>query len=327
MDVPVQARQSWVGVEQQRVDTNMVSQVNAPEAHASKSALQEQSLSNSSNLEWKPLLDTTMATLRDMEAARRTTSAAGDSSNGLKRVHRLHECLAALERMQVLLLEEFDRLAQVEQKASADQADLARVRAELVNVRIAARQAQHKSMHDELTSLPNRSCFLRRLDEELAAFDPAASTLALIFIDLDKFKSVNDANGHLIGDAFLNIVGSRLARIVRAEDTMSRFGGDEFTCLIKGADRDQLTRLAGKLDAVIRQPVTIDTLTFSVHPSIGISICKDRGTTANQLLSSADEAMYYAKKHQFGFAFYDSLTRGSESSAFPSVQAVISPAS
>lgn len=265
--------------------------------------------------EWSARLSTVMKTLRDVDAAERMNTALDCSGDRLEVSDRLHECLDGLEAMRLSLEDEFERLLGIEQRANADRADLARTRAELVRIRIAARQARHSAMHDELTSLPNRTCFLRRLDQELARLDPINPALAVLFIDLDGFKSVNDSNGHLIGDAFLKIIAARLARIVRSEDAMSRFGGDEFACLVNCSDHDQLTLLAGNLHAVISQPVAIDTLTLSVHASIGISICKEDFTTANELLRHADEAMYHAKRNHLGLAFHDTAVADSRAAA------------
>ena len=215
-----------------------------------------------------------------------------------------------LECLQTILRHDFDRLERVERDASAAQAALVRARAELIAARVAAMHVRHKSMHDELTGLPNRRHFLRRLDQALANIEPKQPGLALLFIDLDSFKSINDANGHLVGDAFLRIIATRLARMVRVEDTMSRLGGDEFACLVSGCSREELRHLAGRLHAGIARSVTIETQTLCVHPSIGIATCPNDGTSPEALMRRADEAMYYAKRHRLGFAFHDSLSAG-----------------
>jgi len=318
MNIPVQANKAWVAVEQYTDSiikgprTPVVQQpakLSPSEVTISKTIPAHLSLS-SRRMAWRTPLQVVMNTLHELAVAECTSFQSHETGNGRTIQSRLKECLVALDGMQETLQVEFNRLEHVEQKACADRADLAQTRSELVGTRIAARLAHHKSMHDELTALPNRACFLQRLDQALANAERQHLTLGVLFIDLDGFKSVNDANGHLIGDAFLQIMAARLARMVRADDTICRFGGDEFATLINGADRNRLADLAGKFYTAISEPVKIDSVVLAVRPSIGISVSPGDGATAEELLKCADDAMYRAKTNRFGFVFHDSARAG-----------------
>lgn len=213
-------------------------------------------------------------------------------------------CVAALDHLHTMLHHELGQRRQLERKVSDAQAALARARAELAGTQLGERRARHLALHDGLTSLPNRRCFLERLDQALVHVKRERSALAVLYLDLDDFKLVNDAHGHVAGDELLRIVAARLARAVRAGDMMSRLGGDEFACLVADVHtRAQLDHLAHKLVDVVSAPLTINSLTLSVRPSIGIATYPTGGATAEALLQSADDAMYRAKRLQTGFAF------------------------
>lgn len=216
------------------------------------------------------------------------------------------DCLATLDQLQTLLQHELSRRRQLEREVSDVRSALARARTDLAGTRVGERRARHLALHDGLTSLPNRRFFLERLDQALAQVDRGNKALAVLYIDLDDFKPVNDVHGHVAGDALLRIVAARLTRAVRAEDLMSRMGGDEFACLVADLrTRDQLHHLTRKLVDTVSAPLTIGGLTLSVHPSVGIAVYPRHGTTGEALLKSADSAMYNAKRHQTGIAFFD----------------------
>ena len=186
------------------------------------------------------------------------------------------------------------------------QAALAQARAELAGTQAQESRARHLALHDELTQLPNRSFFRERMEHALAQREQQGQSLALLTLDLDGFKLINDAHGHDTGDAVLRIVAARLARAVRATDMVSRLGGDEFACLMANLhSRDQLSRLACKLFDAVSAPLKTGKLTFNVCPSIGIAIGPSDGVTAEALLESADGAMVRAKRQQTVYAFFD----------------------
>ena len=192
----------------------------------------------------------------------------------------------------------------LEENVAQLRAELAEVRTELASTRANEKQARHLAMHDDLTSLPNRSYFLNRLGSVLARSGPQESTIAVLYLDLDAFKAINDMHGHDVGDEVLTIIAARLSRAVRAEDMISRIGGDEFACL-PGSPLNwkQLGCLARNLIEVVSAPLRIRKLELCVRPSIGISTYPADGATPRELLKSADHAMYRAKRDRSGFSF------------------------
>jgi diguanylate cyclase (GGDEF)-like protein/PAS domain S-box-containing protein len=156
---------------------------------------------------------------------------------------------------------------------------------------------QQLAFHDPLTGLPNRRLFLNLLDQAINYATKNHQSFALMFIDLDRFKSVNDTLGHACGDKLLVAVAERLGQSVRRSDIVSRLSGDEFAILITCMDQvDQLETLAHKLIAAINQPFMIETQSIEMRISVGISLFPSEGVSAEDLLGHADGAMYQAKK-------------------------------
>lgn len=156
---------------------------------------------------------------------------------------------------------------------------------------------QQLAFHDTLTGLPNRRLFLNLLDQAIDHATKHQQSLALMFIDLDRFKSVNDTLGHACGDKLLVAVAERLGRSVRRSDVVSRLSGDEFAILITCMDQvDQLEALAHKLIVAINQPFMIEAQRIEMRISVGISLFPADGVSAEDLLGQADGAMYQAKK-------------------------------
>jgi diguanylate cyclase (GGDEF)-like protein/PAS domain S-box-containing protein len=156
---------------------------------------------------------------------------------------------------------------------------------------------QQLAFHDTLTGLPNRRLFLNLLDQAINHATKNQQSLALMFIDLDRFKSVNDTLGHACGDKLLVALAERLGQSVRRSDVVSRLSGDEFAILITCMDQvDQLEALANKLIAAINQPFMIEAQSIEMRISIGISLFPSDGVSAEDLLGQADGAMYQAKK-------------------------------
>lgn len=216
------------------------------------------------------------------------------------------ECAMALEQLHMTLTHEFERRQELELEVFDAKTALAQSRAELVGTQAGERRALHLALHDNLTSLPNQSFFRERLDHALTRAMPQRQALAVMYLDLDGFKPINDTHGHAAGDELLRIISARLARTVRAEDMVSRLGGDEFACLLDDfPSREQLNHLAGKLFDAVSAPCKIGQLELTVRPSIGIAMCPTDGTTTEALLKNADAAMFHAKRHQTGYAFFD----------------------
>jgi len=186
--------------------------------------------------------------------------------------------------------------------------EVAQIRAGLPGTPADEQQARHESLHDSLTSLPNRSYFLQRLTTALARPPVREQSIAILHLDLDAFKVINEAHGEAAGDEVLTIVGARLSNAIRADDTVSRLESDEFACLLEASRNwKQLGSTARKLIAVVSAPLKIDSVQLSVRPSIGIAMCPGDGKTASELLTSADYALYRAKRNRSGFAFVDRI--------------------
>ncbi|RJG07836.1 sensor domain-containing diguanylate cyclase [Noviherbaspirillum cavernae] len=152
--------------------------------------------------------------------------------------------------------------------------------------------------HDVLTGLPNRTMFVNLEQQALSYAKREQLALALLFLDLDRFKEVNDVFGHIVGDRLLLAVAERLMAAIRKSDTVARFGGDEFAILIPNlADTGVAVNLARKLTAIIAQPFRITERELHIGVSIGIAIYPDDGDTPEELMKKADEAMYRAKKN------------------------------
>jgi diguanylate cyclase (GGDEF)-like protein/PAS domain S-box-containing protein len=154
----------------------------------------------------------------------------------------------------------------------------------------------HVAHHDALTGLPNRTLLHDRLEQALAQAERDCHRVAVIFLDLDRFKSINDTLGHAVGDELLKQVACRLADSVRAVDTVSRLGGDEFVIILREiGGPDDAVLVADKIIHALSKPVTALGHALRATPSIGISIYPDDGAEVLQLMKNADTAMYYAK--------------------------------
>ncbi len=154
----------------------------------------------------------------------------------------------------------------------------------------------HLAHHDALTGLPNRLAFIERAEALIEQAGRKGHGLALLFIDLDHFKRVNDSLGHLVGDVLLQTVAERITGSLREADLVSRFGGDEFVLLLAGAPRPEaVLEVAGKLLAAIGAPLLVQGASISVTPSIGVAVFPEHGRTPAELIKHADTAMYHAK--------------------------------
>ncbi|WP_119153211.1 putative bifunctional diguanylate cyclase/phosphodiesterase [Caldimonas tepidiphila] len=150
--------------------------------------------------------------------------------------------------------------------------------------------------HDALTGLPNRVLLAEKVQHMAAQSRRAGELLALLFLDLDRFKHINDSFGHGLGDELLKVVAARLLRTVRETDTVTRLGGDEFVVLLGGLKRPaDVDRVADKILRCVEQPVTVDGHTLFVNASVGVALFPRDGEDLASLLKNADTAMYRAK--------------------------------
>lgn len=155
----------------------------------------------------------------------------------------------------------------------------------------------HEALHDPLTGLSNRKMFFSRAREAVDYALAREYKAAVIFVDLDDFKLINDGFGHDIGDDVLNAVAKRLQANVRSVDTVARLGGDEFAIVLHGIERTEVADLmVEKLRSALQQPFKIGQYSLSASGSIGVAVAPDQGRDVNRLLKKADEAMYRAKK-------------------------------
>ena len=210
------------------------------------------------------------------------------STEVLKPVARLRDSAGRLARG------ELDHRVEVER--SDEIGDLA----ETFNTMAEVVASSHRSLtlqanHDALTGLANRAAFLSRLDTALAEPDRRDGTQAVLYVDLDDFKNVNDALGHVFGDELLCVIANRLAEAVRPGDLVARLGGDEFAVLLEGVPEDAL-RIAERAVAVVSDPVELAGRSMRVGASAGLAV-RHEGSDADSLMQEADVAMYAAKGH------------------------------
>lgn len=162
---------------------------------------------------------------------------------------------------------------------------------------IAEEKVWHNAHYDLLTGLPNRRLFLDRLEQEIKHAKRRSQPLALLFMDLDGFKEVNDSLGHEAGDRILSDVAERLADCVRANDTVARLGGDEFTVMLTGAEqRQDVEHVAQAIIDALAMPFHIGQQRIQISVSIGVAFYPKAASTPDSLLEAADKAMYKAKK-------------------------------
>jgi diguanylate cyclase (GGDEF)-like protein len=201
-------------------------------------------------------------------------------------------------------------------QAMANHASVALANARLVSrLREEAIEKEHLALHDPLTDLPNRRQLYRLLDAALAA-EPCT---AVMMMDLDRFKEINDALGHDTGDALLREVGERLRRRLEGRGAVARLGGDEFAMLVGVASPEDAAALGRELVRELERPVHIGHLTLHPRASIGIALAPDHGDDSGTLLRRADVAMYAAKQARSGVRIY----RGTDDQNTPQRLALI----
>jgi diguanylate cyclase (GGDEF)-like protein len=162
--------------------------------------------------------------------------------------------------------------------------------------RAMAFRMSYLAQHDSLTDLPNRVLFNDRMNQAMALADRGNDRIAVLFVDLDRFKHTNDTLGHSMGDGLLKAVADRLRGCVRASDTVSRLGGDEFVVLLTQiADVHHAQVIARKLLLAMRAPYILDRYELNISCSMGVAIYPDDGRDIDSLLRNADMAMYQAK--------------------------------
>jgi diguanylate cyclase (GGDEF)-like protein len=158
-------------------------------------------------------------------------------------------------------------------------------------------QASHSSQHDDLTGLPNRTLFTDRLQRAILKAKRDKSFLALLFIDLDHLKEINDCYGHQSGDVVLKAIANRMIACIRGSDSLGRIGGDEFVVLLEDlSSQTSALEVARKIQAAVLTPIAILGREITTSVSIGIALYPDDAMTEDSLFKCADLAMYEAKQ-------------------------------
>jgi diguanylate cyclase (GGDEF)-like protein len=217
---------------------------------------------------------------------------------------KVQECADDLEVVTETLARGIADIKQVENELAQSQSDLLDTQIALVQAQADEQEATLRALHDAATGLPNRVLFNDRLEHAIALADRHSWTLAVMFMDLDGFKSVNDDHGHAAGDTVLLEVARRLSQHARDEDTVCRNGGDEFLYLMMNPNGR--TNVEHKATAVlndIAQPIDASGQPIIIRASIGIALFPENETTVEGLVRMADAAMYRAKSAAGGFAF------------------------
>jgi diguanylate cyclase len=234
--------------------------------------------------------------------------------------NKVQECAGELDEINEVLAQEIDdrkkhnrELIETLQGLSATQNILSTTRDVLAIAHEVVEEAKQRTLHDSATGIPNRELFNDRLEQAIALAKRCEWLLAVMFIDLDRFKPINDTHGHVVGDQVLQVVARRLNEQVRGEDTVCRYGGDEFLYLLVNPQSiENVQRITRKVFDRISRTMSIDDLTLTVEPSIGIAIFPDNGTTGQELVMKADAAMYRAKERKAGYIFFNDVKNSSD---------------
>lgn len=228
---------------------------------------------------------------------------------------KVHECAGQLDEVNEVLAREVDdckkrnrELVDTLRELSATQNILLNTQGVLAIAHEVVEEAKQRTLHDSATGIPNRELFRDRLEQAIALAKRCEWMLAVMFIDLDRFKPINDTYGHVVGDQVLRVVAKRLNEQVRGEDTVCRYGGDEFLyLLVNPQSTENIQRIAQRVFDRISRTMVIDDLTLTVEPSIGIAVFPGDGTTSQALVTNADVAMYRAKKKKAGYIFFNDI--------------------
>jgi len=172
---------------------------------------------------------------------------------------------------------------------------------DITEQKLLARELEKQANYDKLTDLPNRKLFFERLERMIVETERDQKQFALLFVDLDGFKNINDQYGHRAGDDVLITIGKRLTESVRKSDTVARMGGDEFTIILRDThDRDNLEKVVQKIHQRVKEDMHMDDCVCHVDSSIGIAVYPEDGLDSETLLKNADEMMYKIKHNGKG---------------------------
>jgi len=223
---------------------------------------------------------------------------------------KVQECADDLHELTETLAKGIDELAQTEIALSESREVLADTQAALAISQEEEREARRRALHDSMTGLPNRDLFDDRLSNAMSIARRHDWTLAVMFLDLDGFKKINDTHGHAAGDSVLKEVATRLSLFSRDEDTVCRNGGDEFLyLLVNPQGKENIERIAGLVSANIAKPIAVGGSQLVVGASIGVAVYPVDGATGDELIERADTAMYRAKRREGSCVFFDEVEK------------------
>jgi diguanylate cyclase len=223
------------------------------------------------------------------------TEPEGDEASVYALVHHVLSELAVIKReLATSQLKSKDTQQQIETLAETNR----RLKQKLIKLAKKCAEARYFGYHDELTGLPNRSLLLDRLKQAMAHSARQHKQVALLFIDLDKFKNVNDKLGHAVGDKLLQQVAERLVACIRCGDTACRYGGDEFVVMLPEINgQENAAAVTEKIRSHLARDYVVDGNVIAITASIGIAVYRDGGQNCCDLIKQADIAMYLAKAH------------------------------
>ena len=259
-------------------------------------------------------LSTVNATVKkDMKAGMTLRQGKKALAQSERVENQVQDCVVKLDEVNKTLEQEIDdhdkrdsELRELTEKLSVAERTLSDTEDILASANKAMEKAKQRSLQDAATGIPNRDLFNVRIEQAIALASRNNWVLAVMFIDLDHFKLINDTYGHAIGDQVLQAVAQRMHERVRLEDTLCRYGGDEFLyLLVNPQGLESIQQVAEEMFERVAQTVIIDDLTLTVEPSIGIALYPNNGDTGLELVANADAAMYRAKNTKAGYTLFD----------------------
>jgi diguanylate cyclase (GGDEF)-like protein len=254
-------------------------------------------------------LGTTNEVVKKGIAAGATTLSAPEALAESEKIEtKVQECAEDLHEVNESLAHGIADLQQTEKALIKSREALAATEVALAAAKEEEKRATLRAMHDATTGLPNRGLYDDRLAHAISIAERHDWAPAVMFLDLDRFKSINDTYGHAAGDVVLKEVAKRLLKHARDEDTVCRNGGDEFLYLLMDPQgRENIERIAHGILRNIAQPIDLGNVQLIIETSIGIAVYPDNGVTGDELIKNADAAMYCAKKRMSGLEFFNAF--------------------